>query len=234
MFSPLFALHGGGQGQHFLTMQKFLTLFSNVKTAQPGSSVNVRSGSKEPLHGGYGAASNDKGSQGKQAGMKILTSRRLGLTLTTLALATTPAEAVNFAVSTQNFETIVELTSLPLPTIPAASAGDVAQISGRVICDEGSIILRLCGDAEMPGLSVVFHAGAVSLAPDGVMPLDVASMPGRISTTMPVTPSPTSRRLMPISGTIMCNQPACSPTRARENGKTMISAPTSPSPSSGA
>jgi len=34
--------------------------------------------------------------------MKILTSRRLGATLATLALATTPAEATNFAVSSQS------------------------------------------------------------------------------------------------------------------------------------
>jgi len=181
MFAPLFALHGGGQEQHFLTMQKLATPFSLIKTAQPGSSVSVdKQAVASLLHGGYGAAFNDKGApKGRQAGMKILTPRRLGATLTTLALATTPAEAVNFAVSTQNFETIVELTSVPLPSIPAPSAGAVVQISGKVICDEGSITLRMGGDAETPGLTIVFHAGAVSLAPDGVMPLDVASVPGR-------------------------------------------------------
>ena len=112
----------------------------------------------------------------KSSGSILLPVGRL--TVAVLALTATTTQAVNYAVSTQQVETVVNLVSNPLPTIPGPSAQGYILLAGKVECDEGSAVLKLGGE-EAPGLTLIFHEGEVQLVADGMAPSDVTSTQGK-------------------------------------------------------
>jgi len=105
-------------------------------------------------------------------------TKQWGRAITALALAATTAQAVNHAISTQQVETVIALVSNPLPTLPAPSTLGYMQVTGQIECDEGSIVLRLGGEPETPGLTLVFHAGEAQLGADGEMPGELSGVQG--------------------------------------------------------